>query len=111
MNPLDWYRKIKALVKINKEIRKMNISELKTSEGRMTLVLNLVSIYGALHGFIPAPLAAKIAVISIAAYAIARSLVKAAEAIVKLTPSAKDDVIVEEAGKILDAVAPKPPQA
>jgi hypothetical protein len=43
----------------------------------------------------------------VAAYAIARSLTKAAEAIAKLTPNPKDDAIVAEVGKVLDAVASK----
>lgn len=99
--------KIKALWNLNKEVKKMSMSELKTSEGRMTLILNVIAVYGAVQGFLPAALTAKIAVISIAAYGIARSLVKAAEAIVKITPSVKDDAVVAEAGKVLDAVAPK----
>ena len=58
-------------------------------------------------GFLPAALTAKIAAFSVAAYTIARSLTKAAEAIAKLTPSPKDDAVVAEVGKVLDAVAPK----
>lgn len=106
-NPLNWYKQISGLLKIKGLVQNMKLSELSTSEGRMTLILNVIAVYGAVQGFLPAALTAKIAVISVAAYAIARSLVKAAESIVKLTPSAKDDAIVAEAGKILDSVAPK----
>jgi hypothetical protein len=73
----------------------------------MTLLLNIIAIYGSVQGFLPAALTAKIAVFSVAAYAIARSLTKAAEAIAKLTPNPKDDAIVAEVGKVLDAVASK----
>ncbi len=104
---MSVFAKLKALWAINKEIKKMNLSELKTSEGRLTLIMNIVAIYGSVQGFLPAALTAKIAVFSVAAYAIARSLTKAAEAIAKLTPSPKDDVVVAEVDKVLDAVAPK----
>lgn len=109
LNPITWFKQIKALFKIKKEINKMKLSELKTSEGRMTLILNIIAIYSVAHGFLPAPLVAKIAAASIAAYGIARAIVKAGEAIAKITPTPKDDAIVAEAGKILDTVAPKPP--
>lgn len=82
----------------------MKISELKTSEGRMTLLLNVIAIYSAVQGFLPPELVVKIAAFSVAAYAVARALVKAGEAIAKLTPSAKDDTIAAEAGALLDAV-------
>jgi hypothetical protein len=85
----------------------MKLSELSTSEGRLTLILNVIAVYGSIQGFLPASLTAKIAVISVAAYAIARSLVKAAESIVKLTPSVKDDAVVAEANKILDSIEKK----
>lgn len=109
MNPITLWRQIRALLAVKKEINKMSINELKTSEGRLTLLLNVVAIYGSLKGFIPAPLAAKVAVISVAVYAIARSLVKAAEAIAKATPTPKDDAMVAEVGKLVDVLAPKAP--
>jgi hypothetical protein len=98
-----WYKNLSALLKLRSEVSKMSISELKTSEGRMHLLLQVLGIYSAIHGFIPAPLAAKLMVASAAAYAVARSLVKAAEALVKLTTNTKDDAIVAEAGALLDA--------
>lgn len=107
LNPVVIYKQIKALLKVKQEVSKMSVSELKTSEGRMTLLLNIVGIYSAVQGFIPAPLMAKITVASVAAYSIARAITKAAEAIAKVTPSPKDDAIVAEAVKVLDVVAPK----
>lgn len=104
---MSIFAKIKALWALNKEINKMSISELKTSEGRLQLIMQILNIYAAVQGFIPPALAAKIAAIALAAYTIGRALVKAAEAIAKLTPTPKDDKIVEEAAKVLDAVAPK----
>lgn len=104
---MSIFAKIKALWALNKEINKMSISELKTSEGRLQLIMQILNIYAAVQGFIPPALAAKISAIALAAYTIGRALVKAAEAIAKLTPTPKDDKIVEEAAKVLDAVAPK----
>ena len=100
---------IKALLKLRKEVNKMKLTEIKTSEGRMTLLLNIVGVYSAVQGFIPPALAAKIAVGSVAAYSIARAIVKLGEAIAKMTPSAKDDAIVAEAGALLDRVVPTAP--
>lgn len=105
LNPIVWYKQISALLKIKKEVSSMSLSELKTSEGRMTLVLNIISIWAAVQGFLPATLVVKVAAASIAVYAIARSLVKAGEAIAKITPSPKDDAIVAEVVKVLDAVS------
>jgi hypothetical protein len=110
LNPFTWYRDISEILKIKGLVQNMKLSELQTSEGRLTLILNVIAVYGSIQGFLPAALTAKIAVVSVAAYSIARSLVKAAEAIVKLTPSTKDDAVVAEVGKVLDAVAPKTDQ-
>lgn len=107
INPLTWYKNIKAILAIKGKVEKMKLSELKTSEGRMALLLNIVAIYSAVQGFLPAPLVAKIAVSSLAVYTVGRAIVKAGEAIAKITPSPKDDAVVEEVGKLLDAAAPK----
>lgn len=85
----------------------MKMSEIKTSEGRLALLLNVIAIYSAVQGFLPPDLVAKISVVSLAIYTAGRALVKAAEAIVKLTKSEKDDAIVAEAAAVLDAVKPK----
>lgn len=107
LNPIKLYNQISALFKLKGLVQNMKLSELSTSEGRLTLILNVIAVYGSIQGFLPAALTAKIAVISVAAYAIARSLVKAAESIVKLTPSVKDDAVVAEASKILDSIEKK----
>lgn len=104
---MNIFQQIKAVFKIKREVSKMKISELQTSEGRAHILLQVVSVYGALHGFIPAPLAVKVSAGLFAAYALARALVKVGEAIAKITANTKDDAIVAEAGKLLDAVAPK----
>lgn len=98
---------VKALWTVNKEMKKMNASELKTSEGRLTLLLNIITIVSAVWGLLPPVLVAKIAAFSVAAYGIARALVKAATVIAKITPSPKDDAAVAEAGKILDVIGDK----
>lgn len=103
----EYYRAIKALISVKGEIKKMKLSELSTSEGRMALLLNIVSVYSAVHGFIPPALTAKIAVVSLGVYTVGRAIVKAAEAVVKLTSSTKDDAVVEEVGKLLDAAVGK----
>ena len=104
---VKWFQQVRQLIKIKGLVNKMNASELKTSEGRMTLILNIIAIYGSVQGILPAALTAKIAVFSVAAYAIARSLTKAAEAIARLTPSPKDDAVVAEVDSALDAVDSK----
>ena len=101
------WKKIKALWAIRKEIKTMKVSEIKTSEGRMTLLLNVIGIYSAIQGFLPPDLVAKVAAFSVAAYAVARALVKAGEAIAKVTATEKDDKIVAEAGSLLDAASGK----
>ena len=85
----------------------MHFSELKTSEGRMTLLLNIIGIYSAIQGFIPAPLMAKVAVASVGIYAIARSALKIAEVIAGMTKNVKDDALVAEAKKVLDLIEKK----
>ena len=104
---MNIFSKLKALWKLKTEVSKMNVNELKTSEGRLTLLTNVVAIYASVQGFIPATLSAKIATFSVAAYTIARAIVKAAQEIAKITANTKDDAIVAEADKALDIVAPK----
>ena len=81
------------------------MSELKTSEGRLTLILNILNIYAAMHRLIPAELAAKISVISVSVYGVLRAIVKAAENLVGIVPAAAP--IVTEVSNDLDAIAPK----
>lgn len=107
INPLTWYKNIKAILAVKGKVEKMKLSELKTSEGRMALLLNVIAIYSAVQGFLPPSLVAKIAVVSLAIYTAGRAIVKAAEVLSKLTPSPKDDAVVAEAVRVLEAVAPK----
>ena len=105
----QWIGKIKGLLKVKKEISTMSFSEIKTSEGRLHIIGQIAVIYGALHGFIPAPLAAKISLIGFGIYTAARAIVKAAQAIGGIVP--KIAPIADEAAKELDAIpapAPKP---
>ena len=101
------FSKIKAVWNIKTEVSKMSINELKTSEGRLTLLTNIVSIWASVQGIIPTELSAKIAIYSTTAYTVARAIVKAAQEIAKITATPKDDAIVDEASKALDIVAPK----
>ena len=104
---MNIFSKIKAMWNIKTEVSKMSINELKTSEGRLTLLTNIVSIWASVQGIIPAALSAKIGIYSITAYTVARAIVKAAQEIAKMTATTKDDAIVDEASKALDVVAPK----
>ena len=104
---MNIFQKIKALWKLKSEVGKMKMSEIKTSEGRLALLLNVIAIYSAVQGFLPPDLVAKISVVSLAIYTAGRALVKAAEAIVKLTTSEKDDKVVAEVAAALDAVKPE----
>ena len=99
--------KIKSIWKLNGIIKEINMNELKTSSGRLQLLAQIVNIYAAVQGYIPATLAAKIGVAALTAYTIGRAIVDAAEAIAKLTPTTKDDEVVAEAKAALDVVAPK----
>ena len=103
-----WIGQIKALLKIKSEVKSMSFSEIRTSEGRLHLIGQIMVIYGAIHGFIPVPIATTIALWAFGIYTASRAIVKAAEALSGLTKSTRDDAIVAEAAKILDAVAPKP---
>ena len=104
---MSIFSQIKAVWKIKTEVSKMSINELKTSEGRLTLLTNIVSIWASVQGIIPTALSAKIAIYSITAYTVARAIVKAAQEIAKMTATTKDDAIIDEASKALDVVAPK----
>jgi hypothetical protein len=113
-----FIKQIRALLKIKSEVGKMSFSELKTSEGRWAIIGGIVSIYGAVQGFIPAPLAAKISAGLMAFYIGSRAIVKAVGTIAKLTPSPKDDEFVAKVDAALnrlgvpkDSVLPQPDKA
>lgn len=100
-------KQIRALLKIKGELKNMKMSELQTSEGRLTILTNILGIWSALHGFIPAPLMAKLTVVSVGIYAIARSALKIAEVIAGMTKNVKDDAVVAEAKVIVDKIEGK----
>lgn len=104
---MNILQKVSALWKLNKEVSKMKLSELNTSEGRLALLMNIVTIYSAVQGFLPPELVAKIGVVSLAIYTGGRALVKAAQELVKLTKTDKDDKVVAEIDKALEAAAGK----
>lgn len=104
----EFIKQIRAAIKIKSEVKSMSFSEIKTSEGRLHIIGQIAVIYGALHGFIPAPLAAKISLIGFGLYTAGRAFVKGLEALAPLTKTDKDDKLAAEANKILDVVAPKP---
>ena len=104
MNPIVIYKEITALFAVKGEVSKMSVSELSTSEGRLAIIGSIVSIYSAVHSFIPATWAAAISAGLGAAYIVARGLVKFGEALAPLIP--KIQPVVDEAGKDLDAIVP-----
>jgi len=99
--------KLKMLWTLNKEVSKMKVSEIKTSEGRLALLLNIITVYSAVQGILPPTLVAKIAMVSVSVYTIGRAAVKFAEVLVKLTKSEKDDKVVAEVGALLDVASDK----
>jgi len=102
LNPIKWYTGIRELFAIKGAISNMKLSELSTSEGRLTILLNLIAVYSAVQGFLPANVTAWISVASVAAYTIGRAVVKAGEAIAPLTATDKDDKAVAEVKAVLD---------
>jgi len=101
------FKQIWAVFKIKGELKNMKISELQTSEGRLIILTNILGIWSALHGFIPAPLMAKLTVASVSFYVIARSALKIAEVIAGMTKNIKDNAVVAEAKVMLDKVEGK----
>lgn len=103
----NLFKQIRALFKIKGEIKNMKMSELQTSEGRLTILTNILGIWSALHGFIPAPLMAKLTVASVGIYAVVRSAIKIAEVIAGATKNVKDNAVVAEAKVIMDKIEGK----
>jgi len=90
--------KIKALFVLNKEFNKIKEAKMKsgfrTTEFWLTALTSLLSVYGAVSGLIPQDLALKIVAGIIMVYTIAR-------AIVKFTPTTKDDEVLAKIEAIL----------
>ena len=68
-------------------------SGLLTTEFWLTVITVAGTIYSAVNGFIPADLMVKITTIATGVYAIAR-------AIAKMTPSTKDDAILDKIDEV-----------
>ncbi len=90
------YSLVKALLKLNGGMKNMKLSELSTSSGRTMWLMTIASIVAAFWGFIPAGLAAKIAVILASVYMVYRTIAPALEALAAKTKSPKDDAILAE---------------
>lgn len=106
-DPIKLFKEIKILFMVRKEVSRMSLSELKTSEGRAHVLGQIILIYSAIHGFIPTELATKISLIAFTVYTAVRGLVKVFAPIATLTPTPKDDAALAEAQKLLDVAAPK----
>ena len=82
------------LRKINKEVRMEGLKAgWKTTEFWLSILTIVGMIWSAIQGFIPADLVAKVAPIVVMVYGIGR-------AIVKFTPTAKDDEILAKLEEI-----------
>ena len=74
----------------------MSMSELSTSSGRLTLLTQIGTVIAAGMAFIPAVLAVKIVAILTAVYVFYRTVLPALQALVKITPTTKDDTALAE---------------
>ena len=95
---MNLIQKIKLYFKVQKEVKKIREGAMKsgwkTSEFLLTVIGSLTAIFFALRGLIPADLSAKIVGVAIMTYTIAR-------AIVKFTPSRKDDELLDRIEQIV----------
>ena len=93
LNPIVIFRQIKGLFKIKSEVTSMSFSELKTSEGRQHIALQLITIGVAILGFLPAVLAAKISVALFGIYATSRTIIKALKPIAEMTKTTNAPIV------------------
>ena len=99
---MNLWAKLKLILKLNKIIKNFikEVKEMKpksgflTSEFLLTVIGSLMAIFFALRGLIPADLSAKIIAGAVMVYTIAR-------AIVKFTPSRKDDELLDRIEQIV----------
>ena len=91
-------KKIKLYFKVQKEVKRIREGAMKsgwkTTEFWLTVIGSGVAIFSAVGGLIPADLSAKIVGVAIMTYTIAR-------AIVKFTPSRKDDELMDKVEQII----------
>ena len=106
MSIMDYWKAFNGVGKIKKEIKDMEEKKAgwRTSEFWVS-VAGIVGIgFSAFGGFIPAALAAKIILGMTTAYTVAR-------AVVKVTPSPKDDAFVEAVAlKLAGIIKQEPPK-
>jgi len=93
-----YWRMIKAFFKIKREVKKMKEIKAgyKTTEFWLSILSSVAAIYFAVENLIPPEIAAKITALITMIYTIAR-------AIVKFTPSKKDDKILDRGVEIVEA--------
>lgn len=105
INPI---KAIRALLTVKSCINKIEENKMKSGIQSSEFWLNLVTIagtlWGSLNGFIPTELSMKVIAFLVTAYTVARSIVKTAEVVVKLTATTKDDAIVAGVGSVLDKI-------
>ena len=95
---MNLIQKIKLYFKVQKEVKRIREGAMKsgwkTSEFLLTVIGSLTAIFFALQGLISADLSAKIIAGAVMVYTIAR-------AIVKFTPSRKDDELLDRIEQIV----------
>ena len=95
---MNLIQKIKLYFKVRKEFKKIREGAMKsgwkTTEFLLTVIGSLTAIFFALQGLISADLSAKIIAGAVMVYTIAR-------AIVKFTPSRKDDELMDRIEQIV----------
>jgi len=95
---MNLIQKIKLYFKVRKEVKKLKEGAMKsgwkTTEFWLTVIGSGVAIFSAVGGLIPADLSAKIIAGAVMVYTIAR-------AIVKFTPSRKDDELMDKVEQII----------
>lgn len=101
------FAKIKAVWSINKEIKKMKISELSTSSGRTMWLMSIAGIVSAVMGFLPATLVAKLIAMLATAYTVYRTVAPALESIAAKTKTPVDDAILAEISADVKALTDK----
>ena len=99
---MNLWAKLKLILKLNKIIKNFikEVKEMKpksgflTSEFLLAVIGSGIAIFSAVGGLIPADLSAKTVGVAIMTYTIAR-------AIVKFTPSRKDDELLDKVEQII----------
>ena len=95
---MNLIQKIKLYLKVQKEVKRIREGAMKsgwkTTEFWLTVIGSGIAIFSAVGGLIPADLSAKIIAGAVMVYTIAR-------AIVKFTPSRKDDELLDKIEQIV----------